>query len=1000
MLNKMNKFKKTGIFFISTVLHLIAGGIIYYFFRPIALWYWQQRPILGIDFYNLGSYVAYLARHFVWQFNGWKYIWWTGGPLSIDYPILHAYLVLPFLKAFSLVQAIQVYILGSLFLFLFFSYFLFAEISKDRVLAIILTLASAFSIALYGPLVLGGSLPYFTSQFFLPFVLWLLVKFLKSKDYRWFYLSSLFLGISFLGHPQVGFSYIIPISFLLLLAYPLEGEKYLSFGKIKRIFLYFIVAILAGYPQMGLYLGRTPRQIITTIPNQLSRILNVFIERSKGEGTLPTTGGKVVSGETAVEILKFNRGQLKHFITDTNELFFYFLGVAVAIFVFSFLIRRKRKNSLKAFVFVLPALWVIFYNYLYAYGISIFHGGWYRVFWPFPLALGILISFVWKDFWQAIKERLTILDKKFVLKTVLVVTSSIIVIFPGYYLLKQNSSEKMLKQMETPGLRQQSSAFPDSLNVYVEKEGLERLKGELTPSWLDPNETNYRLFEADQRVNLWWNALYDMPLVKGYVELPPGDASGASYWTSIALTRTAGNEDSLVKSWGVPPEVAYNNALFLIDWFSIKYIEAEHEKSDSYNPLTAYLAESSIFNKKEKVIIPGWIQLYNTEDGKIKFHPEEEEYLTYYEVRDELVSPIVHPTNASTIGVIGAYDAYNTFLRALAAINLNSRKVIPVEMGQFIDGVSYQNMKDMDAILLYAYDYRNHGSVWAKLEKYVQEGGKVIIETGSEVKQTGSVNLPGKYPRELPNIFPIKMTKKEDLGTDWQLTSTAKETEGVNLEEFGPPTIDGQPWIFSLPNSSESLREGARIILANKDTPLIVSWKYGEGEVVWSGMNLPYHINTHKNMEEGKLLNKILEHFIDLSPVSYSEYETKRKSANQIIVQGANAKGVIFRENSNPGWEAEVISNIKYKKLKIYKAGPTYHRFSYVRLPREAQDSFTITFSYKGEFWTYFWLFVWLATMVALLDRIIFNSRLVTPILKACVPLKKRVGKWWEKEEY
>lgn len=1012
----MKKFKKVISVFTSIALHFVAGGLIYYFWKPIVQWYWSYRPVLGVDFYNLATYVSFLARHFVFRFNGWKYIWWGGGPLFLDYPTLHAYLILPLLRFFGLIQAIQIYMLASCFLFLFFSYLLFVEISKDRVLAVILTIASSFSIALYGALVWGGSLPYFASQFFLPLVLWVLVKFLNTANERWFYLSSLLLGVSLFGHPQVGASFIIPISFLLLFTHPVLGARLFNRGRIKHIFIFFLIALLVGYPAIFSSIGKSPAEILNTFPKvfrevfvlRLTQIFELFgqLFKSKQASSSTFETSQAGSGQTDA-FAEYHRGQLLRFITDTNGLFLPLLVVAVIIFILSFLLRKKKMDCQKVIIFTLPVAWTVFYNLLFAFGISIFHGGWYRVFWPFPLILGMLISSVWGDFWVSIKERFVVLQKKFIWKAALTVLGSIIVFFAGYYLLEQNSAKKMLDEIEYAGYRQQSSAFPDSLNIYIEEEEWNQLKERVTPSWFDPGDTWYRLFDPDQRVNIWWSTFFDIPLVKGYVELPPGDVfTGVFYWSSIALTQT-GNENTLVESWGVPEEMAYNNALFLIDWFSIKYIEAGHAGTDSYNPIASYLVENDVFENQEEVVIPGWAQLYDLKDQKrIKIHPEVKQYLSYYEIKDDFVSPIAHPTNASTVGVIGRLESYNTLIRCLGAVNLNSRRVIPVRLGKFIDNVSFESLKDMDAIVLYGYDYKNHGKVWAKLEKYVEEGGKVFIETGDEVKQTDSINLPTKYSKELPVIFPIEMTRQEEMGTEWQLIGGSQETEGLNLEAFGLPVIEDEPWLFSQPSSAEGLREGARVILSNKDVPLIVSWKYGEGEVIWSGMNLPYHLTTHKSMEEARLFQNLLENFVTTTPVPYSGFEAKRESATKVVVQGTDAEGVLFRENSNPGWAAKLKSGPpageaggKSQKLKVYQTGPTYYGFSYVKIPKEAQESFTVTFIYQGEFWVYFWYFVSLATSTVVFDRVVFGSRLVIPIFrKILAPFKKRLGGWWEKE--
>ena len=987
----MDKLKKIGFLFIGLILNLIAGGVIYYFWQPFVSWYFNYRPILGIDFYNLASYVGYLSRHFVWQFNGWKYIWWAGGPLFMDYPTLHAYLILPLLHWFSLVQSIQLYLLGTFFLFLFFSYLVFSEISQDRVLAVVLTIASCFSIGLYGGLVWGGSTQYVATQFFLPFTLWLLIKFFKTNNKRWFYLSALLVGLSFLGHPQVAISYILPITFLLLLTYPLSGEKYLSLIRIKRIINYFFIAVLAGYPAIYVYLGINPLDSILTIGNTL---LTLFRPKSAlPVPTIVTNGVTTVNPGVAITA-QYNRQQIQRFWVDTHQLLFIFLAAAGVIFLITWLLRKHKRDSLKTFVFCLPALWVFVYGALLGFNVALQQGGWFRVFWTFPLGLGMVISFVWGDFWTSIKERLSFLNQKLISYLLLPVVTAIIVFIPAFSLFTRYPISPMFKKLEAIGYRVQSSALPDSLNVYIDKKGVADLKKKLVPSWLNPNDKQYRLFEADQRVNIWWNALFDMPLVKGYIEFPPGDYfTGVYYWTSIALTQAVGGVDALVKSWDYPREIAYNNALWLCDWLSIKYIEAEHI-SDSYNPLTSYLAQSDIFTNKEKVIIPGWAQLYAVPNGQpIIWHPQEDVYLTYYQIKDELVSPIAHTTNAPVIGVIGRANAYLTLLRGLAAQNLNSKKVIPVQLGEYIDDIPYEVLKDVDALILYSYNYRNYEKVWNMLDKYVKTGGKILIETGSDVKETDS-------KKDLPAVFPIKITNKTNIGTKWQLTGDSSLTQDINLSSFGPPMLDNKPWLLSMPNSLADVRANSQIILSANNNPLIVSFTYGSGQVIWSGMNLPYHLSTYKNPEEAKLWKNLLMKLVDLTGVTYGNYSVDRPSPNKMVISGNTSKGAIFRENSYPGWTAKLTADNYNTNLRIYRTGPTYWGFSYVKIPAEVKGPFTITFSYRGEFWVYFWTVIWLLTIAMVLDRVIFGSLIIMPIIRRLLtPIRAKVGSWWEKEE-
>ncbi|MDP3955010.1 MAG: hypothetical protein Q8Q15_01445, partial [bacterium] len=658
-------------------------------------------------------------------------------------------------------------------------------------------------------------------------------------------------------------------------------------------------------------------------------------------------------------------------------------------------LRQKKVSSLNIIFYALPLAWVVFYISLYGFSIPLMHGGWYRVFWPFPLILGVLISFIWGDFWEVISEKLKDLKWRFVAILFAKAVFGVLILLGGFVVLSRNSAEQMLKKIEDPHYRQQSSAFPDSLSVDVDKEKFEGLKKKLVPSWLDPNDTQYRFYDADQRVNIWWNTFYDMPLVKGYIEFPPGDsAMGSYYWLSTGLTSDGGKKDVLVEQWGVPEETAYNNVLFLLDWFSIKYLEAEHDKSDSYNPLTSYIQNSDIFSEKEKVIVPGWVEIYvktYNNIGPIVWHPEAEESLSYYKIKDELVTPIIYPSNASTLGIIGRQDAYSTIIRNLGALNLNSRHVVPIWLGPLIDDVSSEDLKAMDALFLYTYDYKNYGNSWSKIEKYIKDGGKVFVETGSDVKQTASSNLP--------SIFPIKETTKKQLGSEWDLSGDSKETGDINFEKFGLPVLDKDPWLFSVPASSTSLKEGGRAILSDKNVPLVASRPYGKGLIIWSGMNLPYHLTTNKSLEELKFFKKLLDQLVETDAAEYPEFSAERISPNKVMIKSQNAKGVLFKENMNSGWGSKLSSNVN-KNLKIYKTGLTYHGYAYVRLPEEVKDSFTVTFSYRGYFWSYFWSAISILTILLILDKGILGGRFLYPLLvKLLQPLRQKTARILEKDE-
>ena len=425
------------------------------------------------------------------------------------------------------------------------------------------------------------------------------------------------------------------------------------------------------------------------------------------------------------------------------------------------------------------------------------------------------------------------------------------------------------------------------------------------------------------------------------------------------------------------------------------------EKTGIEKPKKEEKPEENInfFENTEKVSVPGWTQLYEIPDGKpLIWHSQEQEYLTYYEVKDDLVSAIGHTTDAPVLGIIGSDDSYNTIIRNLAAVGMTSKSIIPVHLGKYIDKVDATDLEEMDALVLYGYDYKNHSRAWDRIKNYVESGGKVLIDTGSDVKQTKSMSLQGSFPKELPEVFPIFQTKQQELGRLWDLSGRFDETKGIDLSKFGPPLLDGSPWLFSVPEGGS--KEGSYTILEANGTPLVIGWNFGQGKVIWSGMNLFYHITIHKNPDEGKLFENLLFALIDIKRTEGNPSSFERESTNKVEIRGKDSKGVIFRENMYPGWGAKLKSGSLSKNLKIYKTGPTFYGFAYVRIPKEVKGDFSVIFTYHGEFWTYFWQIIWFIAVIAIIDRVFLGSKIIVPaIRKVSSKFKSKVGRWWEKED-
>ncbi|MEK7166178.1 MAG: hypothetical protein AAB874_05225 [Patescibacteria group bacterium] len=207
----MRKLTNLGLLLLSLTVHISLIGFIFFALLTITNWYLQKIPLLGVDLHNTITYVSYLKRHFMLPVNGFKDIWFTGVPLYKDTLLLHYYFILPLTQFFSVLDAVRYYVVGSIFAFGIFTYLLLFRLSKNHLVAAGITLLTLFSSGYYGSLVWGGSLPYFSTQPFLPLVILLLVMYLQTGNRGWFAAAALATGGAFTGLPLLTGTFIIPI---------------------------------------------------------------------------------------------------------------------------------------------------------------------------------------------------------------------------------------------------------------------------------------------------------------------------------------------------------------------------------------------------------------------------------------------------------------------------------------------------------------------------------------------------------------------------------------------------------------------------------------------------------------------------------------------------------------------------------------------------------------------------------------------------------------------
>ncbi|MBI2327828.1 hypothetical protein HYU92_05925 [Candidatus Curtissbacteria bacterium] len=947
----------------NLVLHIPAIVLIYYFWQPIANWFLAKIPVLGVDLYLSATYVSYHLRNFLsLPFNSFKDIWFAGSPLIRDFPQLSFYLMMPFVAGEGPVVGVQKFTVFALLAIIVCCYLLFYKLSKNHGLALLLAFLVLLSPNLYGSATWAGSIPYFLSQAFFPLALLAGTFYLEGANARRLAAAILVVGIAFAIHPLSTVAFLIP-SLLIMILFGGLSAKLPFWGIIKHLAFFNFGWLLAAFMVTYDY------------------VITFFTQRVLPAGITPTIANSSGDLRGAEEIAAFYRNQIGLLFDRTDQTIFVIAGLGLLFFLFGLFFASKRRRLI---FWVAAFLLIVFWTALHpamnlSNTIIFFRHDPYRAFWQFTIASGAVGAFLWGAFISTVLAKF---DRGawriFGFTLNLLVSLALVLVIAISY---RSWIERVIPQLETN--TEFSSAFPEALSIKVKKDELATVKKQLIPSFMDPNDKNFRLYSADAAVNIWWNAFFDMPMARGYVDPPIGTQSrGGFFWLDIAIAN-----DSLVRDFKIEEDIAFNNALFLIDWYGIGYFEGGREGSKGPSPgLSSYLVNNHIFEKDELVTTYGAILKWLTASGRPELVPDLPQNLHFFKTATEYTSPILYPTDASAVVVVSAGQGYEDLLRLIATENINSKRLIPAKV-DYIDDLSLAQLKAFDAVILHQYLYKNQKKAFDLLEKYVREGGKIFIDTGAEVGESES--------KDLPEIFPFKSSVRRGFGSEWELSGEGDLIKDINLGNFGPLIFNEDEW--KLVSAENGLKDGAKVILAHKGMPVLVERNLGEGTVVWSGINLAYHYNQYKRDDEAKLFINILKQFTSLDVKKPLVAKTKWIKPEKVILETEKApRGILFKEEAYEGWGAKING----KSQPIYKVGPTFPGFMYVPTGEKVQSPIKVEFRYSGRILFWFVAFVNLLVILLLLELLIFNGKFLTRAMMRLVgPAGRKLSFWWAREE-
>lgn len=307
-------------------------------------------------------------------------------------------------------------------------------------------------------------------------------------------------------------------------------------------------------------------------------------------------------------------------------------------------------------------------------------------------------------------------------------------------------------------------------------------------------------------------------------------------------------------------------------------------------------------------------------------------------------SSILEATNAQTFLFFGSDEGYLIFLEALAKTGLNSRYLIPMRMEGSFENSEANFLVRHPYVFIYEEKIRNVAKAANLLKKYLESGGRVIWDSKQVLV-------------DLPDPFPIETIEFEE-GKEWKIGSEkgelGDETGDLRFE------IEKREGIWEM-GVGKKIKPWAGVWVKNGNKNLVVKGEYGTGEIIWSGLNLPFHLKKSGDLEEldffkGLLgfeeegLGGLIKENKGLGGGGKATFINAQR--REIEIKG-KYKGVLLKESYFGNWNAvwqqpfdpeqSRGTQDKSTNLKIYKAGTN---MMYVSLPKSFEKG-KIIFEYQ-----------------------------------------------------
>ena len=205
-----------------------------------------------------------------------------------------------------------------------------------------------------------------------------------------------------------------------------------------------------------------------------------------------------------------------------------------------------------------------------------------------------------------------------------------------------------------------------------------------------------------------------------------------------------------------------------------------------------------------------------------------------------------------------------------------------------IDDLASADLALVDVLVLDGACARERADADDLVQRYIEGGGRVFVETGWESSPYATID-------HAPAYLPADAFAFRGVGQAPRLTFDGSAIgAALNAARFGDFRYGDGPWNVSAP--AAPLRAWARPVLTAGDAPLIAAGQIGRGRVVWSGMNLVAHAASKGSESERAMYAAALSWLLDGVATAPRELEVSDLREDGGTVRAPSDGWVLWRE--------------------------------------------------------------------------------------------------------